>query len=137
MKRHLLLFLILNLLFNVFPSYLTESLCKVGHLFEHYQQHRETGQEYNFLQFLYAHYGDDQHVAEDIVNHQNLPFHHHHQEDCCHSLAQSPIFLPQQPQHFCFPNQPIVSCKLMADTQQWNSAQYAGDIWQPPKGMLV
>jgi hypothetical protein len=134
MKRNLLLFLILNLLFSVFPSRLSESLCKVKRLLEHYQQHRETAAEYSFLQFLYTHYGDDQHVEEDVTKHHNLPIHHHHQEDCCHVVAQSPFFLPQQLPFFHFPTQPIVSCKLIAEPQQWNSAHYAGDIWQPPKG---
>jgi hypothetical protein len=134
MQQIILKYLIFSLFATTLPSGSVVSVFEIGNLVEHFQQHQNEANGYDFGQFLAEHYSENQHKESDAA-HEKLPFHHHHQSDCCHFVAQTAVVLPPVFVNFIFERcAPAVSGKIVAHPHQAHSVHCAGKIWQPPKG---
>lgn len=70
MKKVLVFLLALQV---VSAGYLPAELIKVGNLYRHFMEHRETGGGIGLLQFVRLHYFDPKHQASDPLTHETLP----------------------------------------------------------------
>lgn len=74
-KRAITIFLCsLFLLESLFPRIEFADLRQLPELFQHFEKHQEESPGISFLEFLYLHYGDSQHLAQDAKTHEKLPF---------------------------------------------------------------
>jgi hypothetical protein len=69
-KKVLLFLLALQV---VSAGYLPAELIKVGNLYRHFMEHRESGGNIGLLQFVRLHYFDAKHQASDPLTHETLP----------------------------------------------------------------
>jgi hypothetical protein len=112
------------------PDRFVASICSIGNLVEHYYDHRHEQANLSFIGFLSDHYLDHQHHDDDHENHEDLPFHNHH--DDCYPVAQSVFVLPHD-DNTTEETIPTLTTSLNTRPQQWHSIMFTGDIWQPPK----
>jgi hypothetical protein len=134
MQKYFSIFLIINILASTLPSSCVVAIFKIGNLISHFQEHKNESSNYNFREFLEEHYSENQHKEADHEKHKDLPFHHHHQNNCCHLAFQLPVLLPKnEVMCFVFTTHEIVTQKIIAQSPQCNASHYSGDIWQPPK----
>jgi hypothetical protein len=128
MKRGLVLYIALNLFAGALPDCYLISAASLGKIIFHYREHHE---ESGLLDFLAQHYLDHSHTTQGPHDHQNLPFHHHHEGQQC--FASSALFFhPQSPfqaAHTVY----IESTQARLYDQPSHSASYLNEIWQPPR----
>jgi hypothetical protein len=133
MKKYLLIFLAFQILATSSPSNQgVQTLFKIGSFFHHFAQHLISHQEkIGIVDFVKLHYSGHKHHEEDHDAHENLPFHHHHDQQ---NLApQTPCLLPPHHAVVAFPKLEIISNPLISQSQQWLASAHLRDIWQPPK----
>jgi hypothetical protein len=135
MKKYLVIYLVCNILASsCLPINEIMSILNFGNLIVHYQEHCKATQNYDFFQFLEQHYSDKNHIASDPSHHKKLPFHHEHKDTCSHFASQMPAFFPiDEVKCFATSINDFVFVKLVIQSPQCHSAQFSGDIWQPPR----
>lgn len=103
-------------------------LPKLPNLFDHYQEHQQTGGELSFFAFVDLHYGSKarQHEQEHNGRHESLPFKSHnctlHKTTCLIPTFQPPV-MAQETGVVTYSNR----------YQSTTSTQFAATIWQPPR----
>ncbi len=137
MKKYLPIFLAFQILVTSSPNNQgMETLLKMGKFFHHFAHHIICHQEnIGIVGFVKLHYFDHKHHEEDHVEHENLPFQHHH-HDQQNPVAQIFCLLPHRHFTLALPKLKMVSNHLIVHSQQWHSSLYSGDIWQPPKAKI-
>ena len=128
MKKGLVLYIALNLFAGAMPDCYLLSAFSFGKIILHYQKHHE---ESGILDFLAQHYLDHSHSTEGPHDHQNLPFHHHHEGQQC--FASSALFFHQQATLQAPNTLFIASTPARLYDQPSLSASYLNEIWQPPR----
>ena len=100
---------------------------RLPYLLKHYQEHRQTNESADLLDFLLSHYGGKEH--QDKHDHQNLPFNPGH---CAHSGNPAPVSIPD-----VFETRfEIYSEALSHQSEEPPSFVYTEfhfAIWQPPR----
>lgn len=70
MKKALLVLLSLQI---ISAGYLPAELMKMGNLYQHFQMHRQQGNNMGLVTFIRLHYFDPAHQSSDPQNHERLP----------------------------------------------------------------
>lgn len=131
MTKALLIYLALNTLAYSLPSSYVASLLSIGHLINHFHDHRNGDHHLSLLKFLRSHYFDKTHHESDHDEHCKLPFQHNHHESL--NITQSLSGLPPIAIGYPSSNPFSHSSLPVIKSPHWVSACYLDDIWQPPK----
>lgn len=98
----------------------------INHYFENNHHERHT----HFTDFITQHYSDSDQHPEEHNDHENLPFHHHH--DCSSHQEITEAVCPQ-PAVILYKYNTVSVSKKMIERQHFYASSSLSSIWRPPK----
>jgi len=101
---------------------------KLGSLFDHYLEHKESDQSINFIEFIRLHYSNDKHA--DKHKDHNLPFKQH--QDFSHIVQLLKINFSKKISTEFILFQSFKKSFVLKNEDK-NSSLFKASIWQPPK----
>jgi len=127
-KRLLLIILILQTIsVLVFRTSIVSEFLKVQELIQHFAEHRQQNENFNFVDFIKIHYIHKQVFDEDYAQDMSLPF-KTASAQIIGALDVTKRIEFTIPLFYC-----KVSKKKLVSNQSFLSQSYLGGIWQPPR----
>lgn len=112
------------------PSDLLHDIMHLPFLFSHFLHHNHHHESVDFLHFVADHYSDNHH-EEDHDDHEDLPFHHHHDQLTAY---QQPIIAFSEFKSYQFAPVLIENFTQKKFYQQeFYPSDCSSSIWRPPK----